>query len=214
MSTSTQTESNVDLDDDHVGHGQTANQSLQQVGYSIQPNHTDVKGGRDCLDSPPLSSPLAYLDFSVQTDIATSSEGQDLSGSFDLNSLSTQTDFFKFCTRSASSQTYLVSDTREQVTDAYLQTSPEPNAESVTHAVLPPDVNFLHCSTGPVQSLECVGTQTTGGDHKEVGFGMATQTYPDDFFSPLTEGDSRIDFGTQTMDWLADVESLLPNSCL
>ena len=55
-----------------------------------------------------------------------------------------------------------------------------------------------------------MGTQTVqAGTGPSEGLVMGTQTSPEDWFCPMS-GDSRIDFGTQTVDWLTDMADLLP----
>lgn len=207
VSTHTQTEAcNVQEGGGEDGGGSKAKREQLQI---MCPTHTDISNGRDCLESP-LLSPLAYLDFSTQTDSATSSGGPGLSNSFNLNDLATQTDFFNYCTRSAGSQTYMVSDAQQDV-EQYLN-APSNQKDMESLLPLPPSaINVYPPPPGALQNLECVGTQTATEDScYEGGLGMATQTCPDDFYCSLTD-DSRIDFGTQTMDWLTDVSSLLPS---
>lgn len=211
VSASTQTE-DVHMEEEEE-RGDERREQLQ-MGYMMGPTHTDCDGGGGCL-LPPLPS-SSCLDFSTQTEEATSYGAQTLQSTFDLNDLATQTDFSEllgFGTKSASSQTYLVSDMQRRDMDAYLRTPS--HQQGMEQHVRPLSAMNMYSRPGPLQSLECVGTQTTvmNSYHFEEGPGMGTQTSPNDFYCPLTDDDSRIDFGTQTSDWLTDVASLLPSSC-
>ncbi len=183
---------------------------------SSVPSTTETGSGSDsCLPLFQQSS-VSLLDFSTQTEADQLPQTSCLHNSFDFSDLATQTDLSEllgFGTRSASSQTSLIPPSKElghilqssdhSGDDSILKDSTEHASDTVysSSSALPGSFST------PPQGLECVGTQTSS-----AGLGCyegATQTSPKYFFCPLDD-DSRIDFGTQTMDWLSDVTSLLP----